>query len=255
MSPELAAKPRIGIPYRTKKEELTSDRGRYDTYVKAVRLAGGEALEVSLLLKAPELAGMVGSLDAFLLPGSPADVDPGRYGAPRHSKCADADRSREETDFALLKHAFAEGKPVLAICYGIQSLNVFLGGSLIQDIASEMQTTIQHEWIGRKQGAPEPFHSARAESGSRLLDLSPENELRVNSSHHQSILDPGGNLRVTARAPDGMIEAVEWIGDGNWVMGVQWHPERMVETDSTARSLFEALVKAASKTPAHARTS
>jgi putative glutamine amidotransferase len=252
---EEVCKPRIGIPYRTEKEEVTSFRRPYDLYPSAIRQAGGEPLEISLLLPPAQILTVARSLDAFVLPGSPADVDPARYGAPRHTKCAPADAARERTDFALLEHAFAERKPVLAICYGNQSLNVFLGGSLIQDIASELHTSIGHEWVGRKEGTPEPFHSATLETDSRLFGLAGMSEVRVNSSHHQSILEPGRNLRVVARAPDGVIEGVEWAGDANQVIGVQWHPERMVETDALARSLFEALVVAANHVPARARGS
>jgi putative glutamine amidotransferase len=241
---EPAVKPRIGLPYRTKKEELTFDRGRYQAYLEAIKSAGGEPVEISLRLAAPELSQLAHSLDGFVLPGSPSDVDPGQYGTPRHAKCADSDPGREHIDFALLDHAFTEHKPVLAICYGIQSLNVFLGGSLIQDIASEWPTTIQHSW-DRTSGAPEPFHAALAEPDTRLYELARAGELRVNSSHHQAIRKAGRGLRVAARAPDGIIEAVEWIGDANWVTGVQWHPERMFETDRVARSVFETFVSAA----------
>lgn len=247
MKSEAVGKPRIGIPYRTRKEELAGERKSYDMYVAAVREAGGEAVELSVGLSNLELAERVGGVDAFVLPGSPADVDPARYGAKRHPKCADPDPERQGTDFALLEHAFTEQKPVLAICYGIQSLNTFLGGSLIQDIASKMGTTIRHEWKNRKLGAPEPFHSVSLSSGSRLFELAHAAEAQVNSSHHQSVLEPGRGLSVTATAPDGVIEAVEWTGDSNWVTGVQWHPERMVGTDALARALFEHLVAAARK--------
>ena len=254
-SSESAGKPRVGVPYRTTNEELTSDRSRYELYIDAVRLAGGEPAEISLSLGTPQLNEIAHSLDAFVLPGSPADVDPGRWKAQRHAKCAEPDPQRERTDYALLDHAIAERKPVLAICYGIQSLNAFLGGSLIQDIASELHTTIRHQWIGRKQGALEPFHIANVESGSRLIELAGTSEVRVNSSHHQSILNLGRDLRVSARAPDGVIEAVEWVGDTNWITGVQWHPERMVGADPLAGSLFEALVEAASKAAVHPQSS
>jgi putative glutamine amidotransferase len=246
MNPEAQLNPRVGIPYRTRKEELTGDRTRYEKYVEAVRGAQGEPVEISLGLPADELRKLLGSLDAIVLPGSPADVEPSRYHAKRNPKSADADPDRERTDFALLDHAFAERKPVLAICYGIQSLNVFLGGSLVQDIPSELHTQIQHPW-NRKEGAPEPFHSVRIEAGSRLAQLASAEDVRVNSSHHQSILEPGRDLRVIARAADGVIEAVEWTGDANWITGVQWHPERMVETDSLARSLFYELAAVSRK--------
>jgi putative glutamine amidotransferase len=242
-------KTRVGIPYRTRKEELTGDRAKYDRYVQAVRQAGGEPIEVSLVLSSEELKSLERSLDAIVLTGSPADVNPSLYQATRHPAAADADPDRERTDFALLEHAFAEHKPVLAICYGVQSMNVFLGGTLIQDIPSELHTKIQHPWSSRDKGAPEPFHIAKIEAGSSLRGLAAADEVRVNSSHHQSVLDPGRNLRVVARAADGVIEGIEWTGDSHWVTGVQWHPERMVESDSLAQRLFTSLVAAARKTP------
>ncbi len=238
---------RVGIPYRTLKEQLASERKSYDMYAEAVRQAGGEPVEVPLGLAAAELSDLAGILDAVVLPGSPADVDPMKYGAERHAKCGDADADRERTDFALLEDALREHKPVLAICYGIQSLNTFLGGSLIQDIPSEVETKIRHEWKRRRFRAPEPFHPVRVERGSRFYELVQASEIRVNSSHHQSIRKPGRDLRVTATAPDGVVEAVEWTGDGNWVTGVQWHPERMIKKDAVARALFESLVAAARK--------
>lgn len=248
MSSESVSKPRVGIPYRTRKEDLASERKAYDMYVEAVRQASGEPVEVPLGLATPELMEVARTLDAVVLPGSPADVDPAKYGEARHPKCAEADPDRERTDFALLEDAFGKQKPVLAICYGIQSLNAFLGGSLIQDIPSEVDTTIRHEWKGRGLGVPEPFHIVRVEQCSRLFELARAAEIRVNSSHHQSIRKPGRHLSVTATAPDGVLEAVEWTGDGNWVTGVQWHPERMVEADALARALFKSLVEAARKT-------
>ena len=249
MASDTSAKPRVGIPYRTRNEELKSERTKYDKYVQAVAKAGGEPVEVSLSLSADELRKLAGTLDAIVLTGSPADVNPSLYGAARNPASAEADPHREHTDFALLEHAFAEHKPVLAICYGIQSLNVFLGGTLIQDIPSELHTPIQHPWSNRDKGAPEPFHVAKIESGSRLRELAGEEEVRVNSSHHQSILEPGRSLRIAAHASDGVIEAVEWTGDSNWVTGVQWHPERIVESDSFAQRLFISLVEAARKAP------
>lgn len=248
MNREPTGRPRVGIPYTTRKEELASERNAYEMYVQAVRRAGGEPVEVSLGLTASELTQVAEKLDAVVLTGSGADVDPAKYGAGRHSNCAEADPDRERTDFALLEHAFSEQKPVLGICYGIQSLNAFLGGSLIQDISSEVQTTIRHEWKGRRLGVAEPFHPVRVEQGSRLFELARMTEMRVNSSHHQAIQTPGRGLRVIATAPDGVVEAVEWTGDANWVTGVQWHPERMIETDDLARALFESLNRAARKT-------
>jgi putative glutamine amidotransferase len=250
MASQPSQKPRVGVPYRTRKEELSGERGKYNWYGEAVRLAGGEPVEISLTLHANELRDLANTLDAFVLPGSPADVAPERYHVARRPECAESDPDRERTDSALLENAFAEGKPVLAICFGVQSLNVFLSGSLIQDIPTEIRTDIQHKWE-REQGAPEPFHLVKIEPGSRLAQLAGKNEARVNSSHHQSVLTPGRDLRVTAHAPDGVIEAVEWTGDANWITGVQWHPERMIKDDLLAQALFRALVEVARKAPVH----
>jgi len=250
MASQPSQKPRIGIPYRTRKEELSGERSKYNWYGEAVRLAGGEPVEISLGLTHDQLEAQAEALDALVLPGSPADVNPSSYHATRHPESAQSDPDRERTDSRLLERAFAESKPVLAICFGVQSLNVFLSGSLIQDIPSEVRTEIQHSWA-REQGAPEPFHLIKIEPGSRLAQLAGKNEARVNSSHHQSVLEPGRDLRVTARAPDGVIEALEWTGDSNWVTGVQWHPERMIQDDLLAQALFRELVEVARKAPVH----
>jgi len=245
MSRESSPKPRVGIPYRTRNEEVMGRSAKLDRYTEAVRQAGAEPVPVSLLLSTGELLLLARTLDGVVLSGSPADVDPARFGATRQPECADPDPDRERIDFALLEHSFAEHKPVLAICFGIQSLNVFLGGTLVQDIPSQLHTTIEHEWH-REQGAPEPFHAARLEPASQLAQWADANEVVVNSSHHQSVKELGRGLRIAACAPDGVIEAVEWTGDANWVMGVQWHPERMAGTDALAQSLFRGLVGAAS---------
>jgi putative glutamine amidotransferase len=252
MASESSQKPRIGIPYRTRNEEVTRDRAKHETYLDAVRGVGGEPVAVSLGLSSEELRHLALTLDGIALPGSPADVEPSLFHAARHPESASADTHREKTDFDLLENAFAEHKPVLAICYGIQSLNVFLGGTLVQDIPSELHTPIEHQWRDSKQGTPEPFHAAQIEPGTHLEQIAGASEVRVNSSHHQSIREAGRNLRIAARAPDGVIEAVEWTGDSNWVVGVQWHPERMVATDSLAKGLFSSLVAAARKAPVRA---
>jgi putative glutamine amidotransferase len=237
--------PRIGVPYRTLNEQLTNKRGSYEMYLEAIRLAGGDAVEIPLNLTKNEVARLIESLDAYVLSGGPADVDPQLYHAARNEKSAPADAAREQTDFAILGHAFAEHKPVLGICYGVQSMNVFLGGSLIQDIASEYKTTIQHQWRDRAAGNPEPFHAMRIEPNSRLAGLSGgAGETEVNSSHHQALLEPAKGLRVTAHAPDGIVEAVEWSGPADWITGVQWHPERMPEHALSA-ALFRELAAVA----------
>lgn len=237
-------RPRIGVPYRTCNEEVKGLRGKYEKYLCAIEQAGGTPVEISLLLPSDELRSLGDTIDAIVLPGSPADVNPALYGAVRLPESADADADLERTNMALLEHAFGEGKPVLAICYGAQILNVHLGGSLIQDIPSELHTMMQHPWVGAKNGEREPEHAVRFEPDSRMAKISGMLEAQVNSSHHQSIRELGRNLCVTGRAPDGVIEAVEWTGDSNWVTGVQWHPERMTH-DAFAQALFRELIAAA----------
>jgi putative glutamine amidotransferase len=246
------SKPRVGVPYRTRKEELTGDFGQLEKYVKAVNAAGGVPVPISLGLSAQHLDRIAWTLDAILLPGSPADVEPSLFHAAKHPKTAEADANRERTDYALIEHALSEQKPILAICYGIQSLNVFLGGTLVQDIPSELSTQIQHDWES-ETAEPEPFHRISIEPGSRLASMAGADEALVNSSHHQAVLELGRDLRVVSRAPDGVIEAVEWGNDANWVMAVQWHPERMAETDRLAQALFRDLVASAATRRAPAR--
>jgi putative glutamine amidotransferase len=246
-------RPRIGVPYRTRKEELKGDFGKLEAYVESLRREGAEAVVISLGLSPAHLEKIARTLDGLLLPGSPADVNPSHYRAVRHAKCVDPDPDRERTDFTLLEHCLAEQKPIVAICYGLQSLNVFRSGTLIQDIPSELVTAIEHD-CNDEPGVPDRTHTVGIEPSSRLAQMVDGQQARVNSSHHQSIREPGRNLRVASCANDGVIEAVEWDSHANWVMGVQWHPERMAETDVLARRLFSDLVAVAGmrKMPARA---
>jgi len=245
-------RPRVGIPWRTRTDEnqagTTGQRGKTEDYLRAVEKAGAEGV-ILPLQDQEERDRLIPTLDAFVLPGSPADVAPRQYGSENKGLSAPADAAREETDRAILKHAFAERKPVLAICYGCQLLNVYLGGTLIQDLKTETGTATPHQKKdlvpeGKPEPKDDPAHAATFESGSRLGALAGTSHAVVNSSHHQAIQEPGRNLRVTSRASDGTIEGVEWIGDSNWVTGVQWHPERMLG-DPFSERLFRDFVAAA----------
>jgi putative glutamine amidotransferase len=244
MSPESLNRPRVGIPWRTSEEEAQNNRPKIANYEEAVRKAGGEPVLVSLSDRA-EQQRVIPTLDAFVLPGSPADVEPTEYGAVNHGKSAPADLLREQADRVILTHAFSERKPVLAICYGCQLLNVYLGGTLIQDVRSELGTTTAHR---KKDLSPEPkddpIHGAKFEPESRLAEIASGERAKINSSHHQAIARPGKNLRVTAHSTDGVVEGVEWTGDSHWVIGVQWHPERMFG-DAFSERLFRDFVAAA----------
>lgn len=244
MTPNNSNRPRIGIPWRTSQEERDQNRPKIQAYEEAVREGGGEA--VLLPLNDPAtLDAMLPVLDGFVLPGSPADVDPREYGATNQGHSEPADEPRERTDRSILGHAFEEQKPVLAICYGCQLLNVYLGGTLIQDLRSETRTSLAHR---RKDITPEatddPKHDVRFEARSRLAAMAGATTAVVNSSHHQAIQKPGRQLQITGLASDGIVESVEWTGDATWIIGVQWHPERM-KGDALARRLFAELVAAA----------
>jgi putative glutamine amidotransferase len=247
MIPAGPNRPRIGIPWRTSEEGLAAVQpwqGKIRYYADAVERAGGEPVELSLN-DPNRLQTLLPTLDGFVLPGSTADVEPKDYGSHNVGLSAPADPLREQTDRSILEHAFALKKPVLAICYGCQLLNVYLGGTLIQDLRTETGTQLPHR---RKDLTPEPEddprHSAQFVPGSRLAALAGGTESIINSSHHQSIEQPGKQLRITGRSPDGIVESVEWTGDANWVTGVQWHPERMTG-NPLAERLFTELAAAA----------
>lgn len=248
MSAEIQPKPRVGIPWRTREEELQANAEKLNYYFAAVRRAGGEPQPVSLGLAPAALQQQMAELDAFVLPGSPADVDPARYSEPRHEKTKTLDADRDRTDAALLDHALATHKPVLAICYGCQILNVHQGGTLVQDIASEKPGTVAHGKtdLAANVSKGDLEHEAELAPGSRLQKLAGGTDVTINSSHHQSIDRAGEKLRVTARGSDGIIEGVELQSPENWVVGVQWHPERMPE-DAFAQRLFADFVGAARK--------
>ena len=159
-----ASRPRVGIPWRTSHEEANGITSKLQYYFAAVKEAAAEPISISLHLPAEQLASQIKDLDAFVLPGAPADVNPALYHAARHQKTHEADSNREKTDFAILEHAFASGKPVLAICYGCQSLNVSLGGTLYQDIASELHTNIEHSKESLPPDAPDPIHPGALEA-------------------------------------------------------------------------------------------
>jgi putative glutamine amidotransferase len=245
-SGEAAHRPRVGIPWRTTAEERAQRREKLDYYFTAVRKAGAEAQEILLEQPGEELERTLKEFDAFVLPGSPADIDPSRYGATRHLKTKTLDANRDATDEAILRHALKAQKPVLAICYGCQILNVHLKGTLVQDIPAERPGSLRHGNTDLPAGAAkgDAVHQASFTPNSRLASLNQGGEAQINSSHHQAIDRPGENLQVTAQAPDGTIEGIEWTGDSNWVVGVQWHPERMPD-DPLAERLFAEFVAAA----------
>ena len=240
-------KPRIAIPIPHSGDREYAERA-LPQYENAVRQAGGEPVRVDFDRSAEEIKRIVEDCDGVLLPGSRADVDPEKYGAARHEKTAAADVKRDDIDGLLIDEAYRGRKPLLGICYGLQSLNVHRAGSLVQDIES----AINHP-AGR---AVADAHAVVIEPRSRLAEIigaSDGGPIRVNSSHHQSAERAGKELRVVAQSPtDGVVEALEGTDPDHFVLAVQWHPERSVndgpEVAESAKKIFRAFVEAAGKT-------
>ena len=220
--------------------ELETNRfylARY--YSEAVEAAGGLPVLIPLIPSGDFVSGVMDSLDGLLLPGSDSDIDPLRYGREPHPRLGSVHPEKDETDLLALAAAEERAMPVFAICFGLQSLNVSRGGTLIQDIESQHPAAIKHQ-----QGAPRDRHShtVRLLSGSRLGQLAQTDEAPVNSHHHQAVETVGRELVPTAWAADGIIEAVEDPRGDRFVVGVQWHPELGWEKDALSRALFREFV-------------
>jgi len=234
-------KPRIAIPEPCSYDAEYSNRA-LPPYVRAVEACGGEAVVIPLTLPPEEIARCVTGCSAVLLPGSKADIDPEKYNMLRHAKTAAADPLRDAADELLLQDAYNLHKPVLGICYGLQSLNVWRTGTLVQHIESSVNHEAKRE--------TEIAHQVLITQGSLLakeLRRKPGQEaLPVNSSHHQAADVVGDGLRAVARCPDdGTIEAIEGTLAGHYVVAVQWHPERSFERDEPSHRLFQSFVDAA----------
>lgn len=220
-------------------------------YSEAIARAGGSPVLVPLIPERSSIRNLVDSLDGIVLSGSGSDIDPRRYGARKIRQCGAIHRERDEIDFLLLEESFRRKLPLLAICFGVQSLNVFLGGTLIQDISTQCPHALHHEL----PAAPSPSnlenfcaHPVSIARDSLLFRLARRKERAiVNSSHHQAIDRVAGDLRVTATAPDGIVEGVELKSTDHFVLGTQWHPEKGFARDALSRAIFGRFVCEARK--------
>jgi putative glutamine amidotransferase len=243
-------KPRIAIPVPHSGQPDYAQRS-LPQYLRAVEEAGGDPVVIQLHQEPEEIAKAITACHAVLLPGSAADIDPQKYGAEKHSRTEAADSKRDTADELLLQDAYNLGKPVLGICYGLQMLNVYNQGTLIQHIPERFPESAVNHAAGRN--VPQA-HKVRVDPFSRLarvLVIQEESgvgrlEFAVNSSHHQAADAVGDGLRAVARcAEDGIIEAVEGVSPDHWVIAVQWHPERSYDDDPRSQAIFRALVEAA----------
>jgi len=270
-------RPRIAIPMLHSLDREYAERA-IPQYERAVEQAGGEPVRIPLDQTQTEVIKLIEGCDGVLLPGSKADVDPARFRARRSPRTATADPRRDAVDDLLLQDAYSLRKPVLGIRYGLQSLNVYRAGSLIQHIPDflpeELRTRVDHEagknvavahaieiqkdsklaeiLTGGSRKEREGHDFSRADNGSEKNGaLAPHGAkliVPVNSSHHQSADAIGKGLRISARCTDdGIIEALEGTAADHFVIAVQWHPERSVDLDEPSRAIFRALIDAAKK--------
>lgn len=230
-------KPLIGIGADVIIEEGTTDRfAGYLTYVEALREAGATPLLIPPDARAA--VDLIDVLDGVVLAGG-NDCDPAVYGQECHPSVTPMDERRQSNDLALARLSRAHSIPALGICLGMQMMNVAAGGTLIQDIPSEVASDVQHATHGETRTR----HDVRITDGTRLAWILRQRELTVNSSHHQAVREVGNGLRVAAHATDGIIEALE-DPQHPFYVGLQWHPEEMTG-EAAAEAIFTAFVAAA----------
>ncbi len=213
------------------------------SYLRAVQDQGGVPVLLPPHLDARSASALWPLLDGVLLTGGP-DVDPARFGEERHPATYDVVPARDDLEIGLVSCALERELPLFAICRGVQVLNVALGGSLWQDIPSELRSTIVHS---QKEARQQPTHRVTVDAGTRLATILGTREIDVNSFHHQALRRLGRGLREVAHASDGVVEGIELPDAPMPVFGVQWHPEDLTGHDGAARNLFRALVTAASE--------
>ena len=243
----MASRPLIGCAtyHKTiKQKQPVEIIGLMPSYVEAVRAAGGLPVLIPLSLDEGELAALLERVDGILLPGG-GDVAPAAYGGDEWAATLrDVNIQRDETEFRLVRQALAGEKPLLAICRGLQLFNVALGGSLWEDVAENMPGAISHDYFGQGQ-RDYLAHPVTVAGDSRLAQaLQSNGAIGVNSLHHQGIRRLAPGLAPVAWASDGLVEAVEYP-DHPFALGVQWHPENLLQIQPRMRLLFRAFIQAA----------
>jgi putative glutamine amidotransferase len=247
-----SARPIIGVPTQTLQSlggisaEIPPSWVMSQRYIHALTAAGGLPWLIPLVSDEETLRGIYASLDAVFLPGG-ADIDPASYGTAPHPLCDKTDRERDRVELLLARWAIADGKPVLGVCRGMQLINIATGGTLYQDLATQYPNGIKHDYFpfgGQSHRRDYLAHEVQIADDSRLAHLFAPRTIKVNSMHHQGVRTLGAGLLATARAPDGLIEAVEGTGP-NYLLAVQWHPEALTERDASTRGLFAEFVEAA----------
>lgn len=249
----METRPSIGIPTQTLQvidgipSGLPNSWVMNQRYYRAVSSVGGVPWMVPLLDDDAEaLRCMYEQLDGVFIAGG-IDMDPATYGAERHGMTGRSDPARDGVEMLFTRWALEDGKPMFGVCRGAQVLNVVCGGTLYQDIADDLPTAARHDFFPTDGFARDYLaHSIHVAAGSRLRGAFGSSDVMVNSMHHQSVRELGRGLRITAHAPDGVIEAIEGEGDA-WSVGVQWHPEMLVDACAGTHRLFTDFIAAANE--------
>jgi putative glutamine amidotransferase len=239
----MTKRPRIGLAMRLEDHTRRLYLGR--DYCEAVEACGAVPVHIPLIPKPDYISSVLQELDGILLPGCDSDMDPAYYGEEPHPKLGRVVPEKDETDLLVLAEAERLNLPVLAICYGMQALNVSRGGTLIQDIEAQVPDCLKHQQQGP---LARNSHALRIEGGGILNNLA-IGDVRVNSHHHQAVKLPGRDLRATAWAKDGVIECIEDTRTDRFALGVQWHPELSWATDELSGKIFEWFVSRCGKLP------
>jgi putative glutamine amidotransferase len=244
-------RPVIGIPTQTLHaidgipEGLPASWVMNQRYYRAATSVGAVPWMVPLLHDDPDtLREIYDRLDGVLIAGG-VDMDPATYGEERTGLCGSIDTARDAVELRLTTWAMEDQKPLFGICRGLQVVNVAMGGSLYQDISAQYQPAIKHDYFPTA-GYPRDHlaHEVALAEGSRLRHAFENDRVLVNSMHHQGIRQLGRDLRVTATAPDGLIEGIESV-NGHFLVAVQWHPEVFEAHDPHVYYLLRAFIKAA----------
>ncbi len=218
--------------------------GLMRSYVQAVAQAGGIPLLIPLGIGDEDLRTVLQRVDGLVLPGG-GDIDPQAYQGQNHENIRGVDKDRDRVEINLAREAVQSEKPFLAICRGHQVLNVALGGTMWEDLATQMPGSIRHDYYGDGARTDRP-HSVHVREASRLAEIVASAEILVNSLHHQGLRELAPELTASAAAPDGLVEGVEIPGHP-FAIGVQWHPENLVGIDPAMHRLFVSLVEASTK--------
>ena len=233
-------RPVIGVFGEVDEEKCSKIKG---DYISALEDAGGLPVLLPYSGRAETVEGYVGLCNGFLFSGG-VDIEPSRYGETKKESCGEIQLYRDELELLGAGPVFRSKKPVMAICRGIQLVNVALGGTLYQDIPSEIKTDIEHRQTASKYS---PSHFINVTPGTPLYAIAQKTRIAGNSFHHQSVKTPGKGLEIMAKADDGVIEALYGTGE-QYIRAYQWHPERLYRSDGINFELFADFIRACEKT-------